>query len=136
MIRVHPLSAWRAVLLPVLCAGCDAPQQGQTPAVTVDRQAAGTENQVPALEGTPGTLRYRPGCLFLDTGGGGEIGLVVPADARFDGARLVGALPTPEGKPISREVGRPVSFTGRLIENPGGGRYGCRTGRLLITDRF
>ncbi|HEX8512340.1 MAG TPA: hypothetical protein VF688_04465 [Allosphingosinicella sp.] len=101
-----------------------------------DRQAPGRTNQVPALEGTPGTLRYRPGCLFLDVEGGDEIGLVVPAEATFDGRRLTGRVATPDGKPLVREIGQFTSFTGPVIENPGDGRYSCNTGKLLITDYF
>jgi hypothetical protein len=91
---------------------------------------------VPALEGTAGTLGYRPGCLFLDVGSGDEIGLVVPAEASFDGKRLIGKLRTPEGKGIVREIGAFMSFSGPVIENPRDGRYSCDTGRLLITDLF
>ncbi|HEX8626363.1 MAG TPA: hypothetical protein VF782_14975 [Allosphingosinicella sp.] len=144
-----PPAPWAALIL-ALCAGCDGVPQGQsgtspnssaTPAaarqeLAFDRQAPGSANQVPALEGTAGTLRYRPGCLFLDVGGGDEIGLVVPAEAAFDGKRLIGKLPTPDGKPIVREIGRSTSFGGPVIENPRDGRYSCDTGRLLITDLF
>ncbi|HYG48134.1 MAG TPA: hypothetical protein VD846_09350 [Allosphingosinicella sp.] len=121
-----------AALILALCASCDgAPKE-----LAFDRQAPGGANQVPALESTPGTLRYRPGCLFLDAGGGDEIGLVVPAEAAFDGRRLYGKLTTPEGEPVVREVGRFVSFSGRVINNPGDGRYGCDTRKMLITDYF
>jgi hypothetical protein len=102
----------------------------------VDRQAPGSENQVPALEGTKVTLRYRPGCLYLDTGGGGEIGLVVPSDASFDGRRLIGKVTTPEGKAIVRAIGKFAGFSGAAIENPRDGCYSCETARVLITDRF
>jgi hypothetical protein len=102
----------------------------------LDRQAPGSANQVPALEGTPGTLRYRQGCLFLDVGAGEAIGLVVPAEASFDGKRLIGRLKSPDGGPIVREVGQFVNFGGRVIENPGDGRYSCDTKRVLIADYF
>lgn len=91
---------------------------------------------MPALEGTPGTLRYRPGCLFLDAGGGEEIGLVVPAEATFDGRRVTGRLKAPDGQPIVREVGQFVSFSGPVIDNPRDGRYTCGTERVLIADYF
>ena len=140
---------WGALIL-TLGAGCDGSPRGrgasaadssETPAAVrresvFDRQAPGGANQVPALEGTPGTLRYRPGCLYLDVGGGGEIGLVVPAEATFDGRRLAGRLTSPDGKPIIREVGRFMSFSGPVIENPGDGRYSCDTRRVLIADDF
>lgn len=147
---VRPARALWAALLPALCAGCDAPPRGQVAApangssaeasglqeFALDRQAPGSANQVRALEGTPGTLRYRPGCLFLEAGGGGEIGLVVPADARFDGSRLIGKIGTPDGRPIVREVGQFVSFSGPVVDNPRDGRYSCDTGRVLIADDF
>jgi hypothetical protein len=130
---------WAALIL-ALCAGCDG-GEGAAPAEVpggpaFDRQGPGGANQVPALEGTAGTLRYRPGCLFLEMGGGDEIGLVVPAEASFDGRRLVGRLTTPDRRPIVREVGRLTSFTGPVIENPGDGRYSCDTKRVLIADFF
>lgn len=142
-------SAPWATLVLALSAGCDGPPRvrgeasaagsaspaGVPKELAFDRQPAGSANQVPALEGTPGTLRYRPGCLFLDAGGD-EIGLVVPADARFDGKRLSGRLTTPDRKPIVRQVGQMVSFSGRVIENPRDGRYACDTGTVLITDSF
>jgi hypothetical protein len=144
------LAAACAALILTLCAGCDRAPRGRAPApansstsaapepgeLALDRQAPGSANQVPALEGTPGTLRYRPGCLFLDVGGGAEIGLVVPAEATFDGRRLIGKLPTPDGKPIVREIGQFVSFSGPVIENATDGRYSCDTRRVLITDYF
>jgi hypothetical protein len=140
---------WAALIL-ALCAGCDGAPLGQgatsadnsaTPApvrreLAFDRQAPGSANQVPALEGTAGTLRYRPGCLFLDAGGGDEIGLVVPAEVAFDGRRLIGKLPTPDGKPIAREIGQFMSFSGPVIENPKDRRYSCDTKRVLIADYF
>ncbi|HEX9965321.1 MAG TPA: hypothetical protein VGB04_10110 [Allosphingosinicella sp.] len=135
--------ALRAALIPALCAGCDGVprRQGAAPAEApggpaFDRQAPGSASQVPALEGTAGTLRYRPGCLFLDVGGGDEIGLVVPAETSFDGRRLVGRLINPDRRPIVREVGRFTSFTGPVIENPSDGRYSCDTRRMLIADFF
>lgn len=138
---------WVALTL-ALCAGCDGPPRGGpsqnssgAPAATergsaFDRQEPGKANQVPALEGTAGTLRYRPGCLFLDVGGGDEIGLVLPAEATFDGRRLIGRLPTPDGKPIVREIGKVMSFSGPVIGNPKDGRYSCDTGKVLIADYF
>lgn len=138
---------WAAFVL-MLCAGCDggprgAPSENDSggPATkgkvfNLDRQAPGSANQVPALEGTPGTLRYRPGCLFLDVGAGEAIGLVVPGEASFDGKRLIGRLRSPDGRPIVREIGRFMSFGGPVIENPGDGRYSCDTKRVLITDYF
>ncbi|MFN3389381.1 MAG: hypothetical protein ACK40O_10660 [Allosphingosinicella sp.] len=91
---------------------------------------------MPTLKATAGTLRYRPGCLFLEDGHGGEIGLVLPADVTFDGTRLTGKLTTPEGEPLVREVGRRVSLSGPVIEHPGDGRYSCDTERVLIADYF
>ncbi|HEU0045151.1 hypothetical protein [Sphingomonas sp.] len=140
---------WAALIL-TLCAGCDGAPRGQAAApetspatsaaerreLAFDRQAPGSANQVPALEGTPGTLRYRPGCLFLDVGGGAEIGLVVPAEVTFDGRRLIGKLPTPDGKPRVREIGQFISFSGPVIRNPGDGRYSCDTRQMLIADYF
>lgn len=139
-----------AALILTLCAGCDRAPRGQsaTPTnssstpdavqkgLTFDRQPPGSANQVPALEGTPGTLRYRPGCLLLDAGGGDEIGLVVPADVTFDGRRMIGKLTTPDGQPIVREIGQFMSFSGPVIENPRNGRYSCDTKRVLIADYF
>jgi hypothetical protein len=146
----HPASAASAALVLALCTGCDGaprdrnaiPADGAaTPAaarqgLAFDPQPPGSENQVPALEGTKGTLRYRPGCLYLDTGSGGKIGLVVPSDARFDGRRLIGKVTTPQGEPIVRAIGQFVGFSGALIENPRDGRYSCNTGKVLITDQF
>lgn len=133
-------SAPFAALILALCGGCDGLPRGEdgppASAPGFDRQAPGSANRVPALEGTPGTLRYRPGCLFLDVGGGDEIGLVVPAHASFDGRRLTGQVTTPDGKPIVREIGQFMSFTGPVIENPGNGRYSCDTRRVLIADYF
>ena len=140
---------WAALIL-TLCAGCDRAPRGEAPApensaasiaakpreLAFDRQAPGSANQVPALEGTPGTLRYRPGCLFLETGGGEETGLVVPAGATFDGRRLVGRLRSPDRKPVVREIGRFMSFTGPVVENPRDGRYSCDTRKVLIADYF
>jgi hypothetical protein len=147
--RRFATAPWAALILS-LCAGCDRAPRGQATApakssessaaepreLAFDRQAPGGANQVPALEGTPGTLRYRPGCLFLDAGGGDEIGLVVPADVAFDGTRLIGRLTKPDGKPVVREIGQFMSFSGRVIENPRDGRYTCDTRRVLITDSF
>jgi len=141
-------SPWAALIL-ALCAGCDGAPRGreatsngsgsvvaeQAP-ITFDRQPPGSANRVPTLQGTAGTLRYRPGCLFLDDGRGGEIGLVLPAEATFDGRRLVGALTTPEGEAVAREVGQVVSLTGPVIDNPSDGRYSCDTKKLLVADRF
>jgi hypothetical protein len=140
---------WAAPIL-ALCAGCDgatgrqdgtsADSSGRPAAehkeFAFDRQAPGRANQVPTLEGTAGTLRYRPGCLFLDAGGGEEIGLVVPADVTFDGRRMIGRLTTPDGQPIVGEIGRFISVSGPVIETPGDGRYSCDTGRVLIADDF
>lgn len=140
-------ASWAALVL-TLCSGCDGPPRGAPsenrsggPATkakmfNLDRQAPGSANQVPALEGTPGTLRYLPGCLFLDVGAGEAIGLVVPAEASFDGKRLIGRLKSPDGRPIFREIGQYMSFGGPVIENPGDGRYSCDTKRVLITDYF
>jgi hypothetical protein len=102
----------------------------------LDRQAPGRANRVPALEGTPGILRYRPGCLFLDVGAGEAIGLVITAEASFDGKRLTGRLKSPDGRPIVMEVGQFTSFGGPVIENPGDGHYSCDTRRVLVTDYF
>ena len=138
---------WAALILS-LCAGCDGPPRGAHPGndsgdpatkgqrFELDRQAPGSANQVPALEGTPGTLRYRPGCLFLDVGAGEAIGLVVPSEATFDGRRLIGRLKSTDGKPIVREIGQFMSFGGPVIENPGNGRYSCDTKRVLVADYF
>lgn len=102
----------------------------------IDRQAPGTANQVPYLEGTSGRLRYRPGCLLLDAGGGDEIGLVIPADVSFDGKRMIGKVTTPEGEQIVRQIGQSVSLSGAVIENPQDGRYSCDTKLVLIADYF
>jgi hypothetical protein len=101
-----------------------------------DRQAPGSENHVPILKGTGGTLRYRPGCLFIDAGNGDETGLVVPAYVTFDGKRMMGKVTKPDGEPIVREVGRFANLSGRVIENPRDGRYSCDTKKLLIADSF
>jgi hypothetical protein len=156
-LRPGPWSADRrasgalpAALLLALCAGCDGPPPDRRatsanssgrPAAErkqfeFDRQTPGSANQVPALEETPGRLRYRPGCLFLDVGAGEEIGLVVPAEATFDGKRMIGRLTTPDGRPVVREIGQFMSFSGRLIEKPEDGRYSCDTKWVLITDDF
>lgn len=138
---------WAALVL-TLCAGCDGPPRDapsendpgglatKGKMFNLDRQAPGSANRVPALEGTPGTLRYRLGCLFLDVGAGEAIGLVVPAEASFYGKRLIGTLKSPDGRPIVREVGQYMSFGGPVIENPKDGRYSCDTKRVLITDYF
>lgn len=151
MSYARPLaSASCAVLILALCAGCDgAPRNQSTTSAhsaptpdaapqefAFDRQAPGSANQVPSLEGTPGTLRYRSGCLFLDAGNGNEIGLVVPAEVTFDGRRMIGKLTTPDGRPIIKEIGQFMSFSGPVIENPRDGRYGCDTKMVLIADHF
>ena len=118
-----------------LCAGCDpAPADRGVPAF--DRQPPGSENRSPFLSGTPGTLRYRPGCLYLDDGNGGETGLVVPSYASFDGERLTGRLRTPDGKQIARTIGQRVTVTGQVVDNPRDGRYSCDTGKVLVADAF
>jgi hypothetical protein len=91
---------------------------------------------VPVLKGTPGTLRYRPGCLYIDGGHGDETGLVVPAYVTFDGKRMTGKVTKPDGEPIVREVGQFVNLSGRVIKNPGDGRHSCDTKKLLIADSF
>ena len=132
------------------CAGCDggSREQRAIPANSaearsarqqvfrLDRQAAGSANQVPALEGISGTLGYRPGCLYLDLGAGKQIGLVVPQEVSFDGRQVIGNLGTPQGKPVARQVGQLVSVSGRVIENPGDGSYSCDTEQILIADQF
>ncbi|HEU0100574.1 MAG TPA: hypothetical protein VFQ67_17570 [Allosphingosinicella sp.] len=148
-VRRIACATWAAPIL-ALCAGCDGPPRDRAPTsadnpadraavrreLPLDRQAPGGANRVPALEGISGTLRYRPGCLFLDVGGGDEIGLVVPAEAKFDGRRLTGKLTTPDGRPVAREIGRTASFSGPVVDNPGAGRFSCDTGRMLIADLF
>lgn len=143
-------SASRAALVLALCAGCDGESNGRQASApigsegrataeqgaTFDRQAPGSANQVPSLEGRSGTLGYRTGCLFLDVGDGEDIGLAVPAEVTFDGRRMIGKLGTPQGKPIVREIGELVNVSGRLIENRGGGRYSCDTQWVLIADQF
>jgi hypothetical protein len=143
-------SAPCALLILALCAGCDgAPRKQSTTSAhrsptpdavpqefAFDRQAPGSANKVPTLEGTAGTLRYRSGCLFLDAGSGNEIGLVVPAGVTFDGRRMIGKLTTPGGRPIIKEIGQLVSLSGPLMENPPDGRYGCDTKMVLIADQF
>jgi hypothetical protein len=101
-----------------------------------DRQAPGSENRAPVLKGTGGTLRYRPGCLFIDAGNGDETGLVIPAYVTFDGKRMMGKVTKLDGEPIVREIGQFVNFTGRVIQNPEDGRYSCDTKKVLIADAF
>jgi len=143
-------SASCAALLLTIGGGCDGAPVGEraspahrleSAAATqqahkLDRQVPGSANQVPALAGTSGVLGYRPNCLFLDPGGGEEIGLVVPAEVIFDGRRMIGKLPAPTGRPIVREVGQLVSVSGPSIDNLKDGRYGCDTERVLIADQF
>lgn len=142
-------ASWAALIL-TLCAGCDRAPRGQrgpsadssgSPVaeqkrLVFDRLPRGKENRVPVLSGTPGTLRYRPGCLFIDAGSGDETGLVVPAYVTFDGKRMKGNLKRPDGEPISVAIGEFVNLTGRVIANPRNGRYSCDTKMLLIADHF
>jgi len=137
-------------LLLALCAGCDgtpgdeaasSPNKSDTrvpvrQSLGFDRQAPGSENRSPVLSGASGTLRYRPGCLFLDDGHGGETGIVVPAHVVFDGERMAGKLKTPDGKQRVATIGEFVNLTGRLTDNPQDGRYSCKTQRVLIADYF
>lgn len=132
-----------AALILALCTGCDRAPQGRSATsgaapreLAFDRQAPGSANRVPALGGTPGRLGYRPGCLFLVVEAEDEIGLVLPAEVTFDGKRVTGRLPTPDGQPIAREIGQLMSFSGSVIANPGDGRYSCDTRRVLIADYF
>ena len=145
-----PLRACFAALALVLCAACERGGRGEDAAAgngsaapaaagqapAVDRQAPGSENRTPVLAGASGTLRYRPGCLYLDEGGGAETGLVLPADTSFDGTRLTGRLARPDGGPVTARIGEFANLSGRLIPNPGGGRYRCDTQMVLIADAF
>jgi hypothetical protein len=46
----------------------------------------------------------------------------VPAEVTFDGRRMIGKLTAPDGRPIVREIGQFMSFSGRVIDNPRNGR--------------
>lgn len=147
--RRNPPALWAALTL-TLCAACDRAPQGsgapmlnrsESPAaspqwVVFDRQPPGSENRVSILSGTPGTLRYRPGCLFIDDGHGGQIGLVVPSYVKFDGKRMMGKLKSPDGERFGLAIGEFVNLTGRVIENPRNGSYSCDTKQVLIADYF
>lgn len=133
-----------------LCAGCDgSPRDQGLPlsngsvsqaaaqlAPAVDRQEPGSENRTPVLSGAHGRLGYRPGCLFVDEGKGGETGLVIPSYVVFDGRRLFGKLKKPKGEPIVVSLGEFMNLSGRVIDNPRDGRYSCNTKLVLIADYF
>lgn len=84
--------------------------------------ADGTPGQS-ALEGAEGVLGYEQGCLFVEREGG-RSGLVLPANATFDGRIL-------HYRNLELELGQRVAFTGDLLATSDRTAYGCKYDELL-----
>lgn len=88
------------------------------------RSAQGPE--APHLEGASGILRYKDGCLFLESG---EIltGLVLPDAYSFDGVTLQSPL-------RSAKIGERVQFSGGFAKENGPYRCAAQMPTVLIAD--
>jgi hypothetical protein len=103
--------------------GRNGPRADASP---IDRHQGGGDDrhEPPLAEGSYGRLGYTRGCLYLEAGGG-RTGLVMPRDARFDGARLT-------AKNLDTRLGEFHHMSGRILDNPG--TYGCKMPTVLIVD--
>lgn len=142
MTRWIAILACLAAALPA-AAGCSGPGEGADPAskpsatggggapgqaFPFDRHGRGGNDPegAPFASGSYGRLGYRPGCLYLEEGGG-RTGLVMPRDSRFDGKRLT-------ARNLDKAVGEFLHLGGRILPNPGDRAYGCDTPTILIVD--
>lgn len=76
-----------------------------------------------ALEGAEGVLGYEQGCLFVEQEGG-RSGLVLPANASFDGRIL-------RYRNLELELGQRLTFTGDLLATSDRTAFGCKYDELL-----
>jgi hypothetical protein len=113
----------------LLLAGCKQIEQPIAPAdLAFDRykesdRFKGGDNYA---DGGTGRLRYDDGCLYLDENGG-KTGLVMPANAKFNGKIL-------SYKGEKYNIGTRYATGGVLIKSSAVQSFNCRTPYLILVN--
>ena len=117
--------SWLFPMAAALLAGCsEQPQDIDAPQLPFDTRPA-APNEVPFAEGVGGTLRYKDGCLFITSPGGGETGLVMPDSFELNGDTLSNGQ-------VSFRIGEQVNFSARFLSREQAAVVKCKTPSVAI----